>query len=82
MGGSTFVRGRVEVARVFEGVGASVFYDVGWAGDGGEFDSADVLSAAGLGLTVLDGLVRADIANGLRGPEKRFRFYLYADAIL
>jgi len=31
---------------------------------------------------VLDGLVRADIANGLRGPEKRFRFYLYADAIL
>ena len=82
MGGSTFVRGRVEVSRVFEGVGASVFYDVGWAGERGDFDSGDVLSAAGLGLTVLDGLVRADIANGLRGPERRFRFYLYADAIL
>ena len=82
MGGSTFVRGRMEVSRVFEGVGASVFYDVGWAGEGGDFDSGDVLSAAGLGLTILDGLVRADIANGLRGPEKRFRFYLYADGIL
>ncbi len=82
MGGSSFVRGRVEVARVFEGVGVSVFYDVGWAGERGGFDGSDLLSAAGLGLTVLDGLVRADIANGLRGPEKRFRFYLYADAIL
>lgn len=82
MGGSTYMRGRVELARVFEGVGGSVFYDVGWAGGRGEFDGGDVLSAAGLGLTVLDGLVRADIANGLRGPEKRFRFYLYADAIL
>lgn len=82
MGGSSFLRGRVEVARVFEGVGGSVFYDVGWAGERGEFDGDDLLSAAGLGLTVLDGLVRADIANGLRGPEKRFRFYLYADAIL
>ena len=82
MGGSTFVRGRVEVARVFEGVGGSVFYDVGWAGERGDFEVGDLLSAAGLGLTVLDGLVRADIANGLRGPEKRFRFYLYADAIL
>ena len=82
MGGSTFMRGRVELARVFEGGGASVFYDVGWAGERGDFEGADLLSAAGLGLTVLDGLVRADIANGLRGPEKRFRFYLYADAIL
>ena len=81
-GGSSFMRGRVEVAKVFAGVGGTVFYDVGWAGDRGEFDSGDVLSAAGLGITVMDGLIRADVANGLRGPEKRFRFYLYADAIL
>lgn len=82
LGGSTYMRGRVELARVFEGVGGSVFYDVGWAGERGDFNGGDVLSAAGLGLTVLDGLVRADIANGLRGPKKRFRFHLYADAIL
>lgn len=82
MGGSSFMRGRVELARVFEGVGGSVFYDVGWAGERGGLEGGDVLSAAGLGLTVLDGLVRADIANGLRGPAKRFRFHLYADAIL
>lgn len=82
MRGPSFVRGRVEVAKVFEGMGGSVFYDVGWAGERAAFDGGDVLSAAGLGITVLDGLIRVDVANGLRGPEKRFRFYLYADAIL
>lgn len=82
MRGPGYVRGRVELARVFEGVGGSVFYDAGWAGEGGDFERGDVLSAAGLGLTVLDGLLRADIAHGLRGPKRRFRLHLYADAIL
>ena len=82
MRGPSYVRGRVELARVFEGVGGSVFYDAGWAGKGGDFERGDVLSAAGLGLTVLDGLLRADIAHGLRGPKRRFRLHLYADAIL
>ena len=37
---------------------------------------------AGLGFSVLDGLIRMDFSHGLKGPDKRFRFDLYLDAIL
>ena len=82
MGGSSFTRGRLELSKVFEGLGGSVFYDVGWAGDRRDFDSGDVLSAAGFGITIFDGLIRIDVANGLRGSERRFRLHMYADGIL
>lgn len=82
IGGSSFMRARVELSKVFEGVGGSVFYDVGWAGSREDFDSSEVLSAAGVGITVFDGLLRLDLANGLRGVERRFRLHLYADGIL
>ena len=80
--GSSFMRGRVEVARVFEGMGASLFLDMGWAGTRADFNRDDILYGTGLGLSLMDGLIRADFAHGLRGPERRFRFHLYADAIL
>ena len=76
------MRERVELSKVFEGIGGSIFYDVGWAGSPEDFDSSEVLSAAGIGVTVFDGLLRLDLANGLRGSERRFRLHLYADGIL
>ena len=42
----------------------------------------NLLYSAGLGFSLLDGLIRLDLSHGLKGPEKRFRFDLYLDAIL
>jgi len=80
--GSTFGRARLEVARVYsQAVTVSAFGDAGWAGHRDHFRNDDVLYAVGLGASLLDGLVRMDLSQGLTGPE-RFRVDLYLDAIL
>ncbi|MYA43521.1 MAG: hypothetical protein F4Z31_17475 [Gemmatimonadetes bacterium] len=80
--GPTFLRGRVELARVGNTLGASFFGDAGWAGDRASFDSGDVLSGVGLGVTILDGLLRVDLARALNGPDPRYRFHVHVDAIM
>ena len=82
LSGLSFVRGRVEVARTYEFVGASVFGDAGWAGPVGEFDAGEVLYGVGVGMSILDGLVRFDLSQGLKGPKRDFRVELYLDHIL
>jgi hypothetical protein len=37
------------------------------------------MSGAGLGVSFLDGLFRADLARGIH-PSKRFRFDMYVEA--
>ena len=81
--GSSFVRGRVEVARTYYDIGTvSVFGDVGWAGLRGDFTGDDLLYGVGVGGSVLDGLFRVDLSQGLAGPRKQFRIDLYLDALL
>jgi len=81
--GTTFGRGRIEVARVFSQVGSlSAFGDVGWAGPREMLDRARPLWGVGVGGSLLDGLIRMDISHGFRGPGKSLRFDLYLDAIL
>lgn len=81
--GSSFTRGRAEVARTFDGIGSvSVFGDVGWAGLRDDFDADDLLYGVGVGSSILDGLIRMDLSRGLNGPGKQFRIDLYLDAIL
>lgn len=76
--GEDFGRARLELAR-----GALTFFgDAGWAGPREDFEQEQILYSAGVGLSVLDGLVRMDLSQGLRGPFKRTRFDLYLDAIL
>lgn len=82
LSGATFLRGRVELARTGPTLGASLFGDTGWAGDRATFDSADVLSGVGVGFTILDGLLRIDLARALNGPDPRFRFHVHVDAIM
>ncbi len=83
LSGPSFARGRLEVARTFStSLTMSAFGDAGWAGLREDFDSGDFLYGAGLGFSVLDGLIRMDLSHGLRGPEKSLRFDLYLDAIL
>jgi hypothetical protein len=80
-GGQSFARGRVELARGESFGRISLFSDVGWAGDRDAFDLDDALHSVGLGLSILDGLIRFDGAYGLRRP-RGFRFDVYLDQIL
>ena len=80
--GPTFLQGRLELARSWNTLGASLFGDTGWAGERASFDSGDVLSGIGIGVTVLDGLLRIDLARALDGPDPAFRFHVHVDAIM
>ena len=80
--GPSFLRGRVDVNRIFHGVGASLFTDAGWAGTASDFSAGDLLYGIGIGGSILDGLIRMDLSQGLNGPHKTFRVQFYLDAIL
>ena len=79
--GSAYWSGRAEVANSFPAFRLTAFSDIGWAGPRDDFTRGKPLVGAGLGLSVLDGLVRLDLARGLRSP-KGWRFDLYFDGIL
>jgi len=67
--GPDMARARLEVARG-RGTGAlAVFADAGWAGERADFDSDDALLSAGVGVSLLNGLVRLDLAHALREPR-------------
>jgi hypothetical protein len=79
--GDAFWLGRAEL-----GLGRMVafrpalFYDVGWAGPRTNFTRPGrPLSGVGVGLSLLDGLVRIDVARGI-WPEHRWRRGIYLEA--
>lgn len=78
----SYFRGRAELSGTFEWLGASVFMDAGWAGPAGDFESGDILRGAGVGLSLLDGVMRLDLSRGLSGPARGIRIEAYFDAIL
>ena len=80
--GSSFARGRLEVARTLDVATLSFFGDVGWAGLRSAFDTGDLLYGVGVGGGILDGLIRMDLSRGLNGFAKQFRIELYLDALL
>jgi len=80
--GTSYGQARLEVVRKNGPTGISVFGDAAWAGDRDIFEENDVLYSAGVGFSFLDGLVRLDLARGLRGPDRATRLILYLDAIL
>lgn len=82
LSGSSFLRGRVEVSRTFHAGSAILFGDAGWAGHRSDIEPDDILYGIGVGCSILDGIIRLDLSQGLRGPHKRFRVDLYLDAIL
>ena len=82
LSGLSFSRGRMEVSRTFEAGSGILFGDAGWAGDRDQFRTDDILYGIGIGGSILDGLIRVDLSQGLKGPDKGFRIELYLDAIL
>jgi hypothetical protein len=80
--GPSFARGRLELARVFPAAALALFADAGWTGSQLDaFREAEALYAVGAGLSLLDGVIRLDVARGLRG-RRALRWDLYLDGIL
>jgi hypothetical protein len=79
--GAAFWRGRVELATASPAARAVVFADAGWAGLRGQAFTARPLIGVGAGMSLLDGLLRIDLARALRAPVG-WRFDCYIDAIL
>ena len=80
-GGTSYGRARVELARTYYFGAVSLFSDLAWAGDRDVVRFDDALYSIGVGVSLLDGLVRIDGAYGLRDPRD-FRLDFYLDAIL
>jgi hypothetical protein len=71
--GDAFWLARTELGFGPRAARLSPFYDVGWAGPRAALASPGrPLSGAGVGLSLLDGLLRLDVARGIH-PERRWR---------
>jgi hypothetical protein len=74
-------RARIDLARTTSFGALAVFSDWGWAGDREDIRSANQRWSVGAGASLLDGLLRLDLAHGLRRP-RGWRLDLYLDAVL
>ena len=80
MSGSAFWMGRGELALSRRVVKPVLFGDVGWAGDRKNFSSPGrLMSGVGVGASVMDGMIRLDVARGL-WPQKAVRVDLSVEA--
>ena len=79
-GGDTYWMSRLELGRGIAAARGVIFGDIGWAGPRDLWSHPGrPMSGAGVGVSFMDGLVRADLARGIY-PSKRFRFDLYLEA--
>ncbi len=81
MEGETYWRARGELARQHAFGAVSLFGDLAWAGARDDIRLDGALAAAGLGLSLVDGLIRLDAAWALR-VQRGFRLEAYLDGIL
>jgi hypothetical protein len=79
--GPAFWRGRLEVGNAFPAFRLTAYTDAGWAGSRANFTRGRPLLGAGVGLSILDGLIRMDLSRGLRAPVG-WRFDFYFDGAL
>lgn len=79
--GPSFWRARGEVASGFAGARIGLFADAAWAGPRNAFTLEDPWVSAGVGTSLLDGLVRFDVARGVRRGGT-WKLHLYLDGIL
>jgi hypothetical protein len=79
--GTSMARGRLELARTASFGAVALFSDWGWAGDREDIRNADQRWAVGVGTSLLDGLLRVDLAHGLLRP-RGWRLDLHLDSVL
>jgi hemolysin activation/secretion protein len=79
-GGDSYWLTRLEIGRGIAAARGVVFGDIGWAGPRSMWSHPGrPMSGAGVGMSFMDGLIRADLARGIY-PSKRYRFDLYLEA--
>jgi hypothetical protein len=78
--GPDHARVRVEVSNRLPAARLSAFSDGGWAGRFDDYDWQDVAVSAGIGVSLLDGLLRLDLARAVR-PSAGWRIELTSDVL-
>ena len=74
--GSVFWFGRTEVANDFAAARLVAFADFAWTGHEERFGTNGFAASAGVGASLLDGLLRIDLAHVLKGADgTRLHFY-------
>lgn len=68
LAGTAFWRSRLELGTRLPVGRLILFSDLGWAGARERFPGTDYLAGAGVGASLLDGLIRFDLARALRAP--------------
>jgi hypothetical protein len=78
--GDAFWLARAEVAHGLGVVRPVLFGDIGWAGDRRTWrDIGQPMSGAGAGITILDGLIRFDVARGITPKPGQWRVDAYVE---
>lgn len=78
--GDAYWLARGELGSSFVAARPTVFFDLGWAGPRAEFGHPGrPISGAGIGVSMLDGLIRFDVAHGIH-PDHGLRVDLYTEA--
>lgn len=78
--GDAFWLARAEIAHGVGVVRPVLFGDIGWAGERREWrDIGQPLSGAGAGITILDGLIRFDVARGITPKPGQWRVDAYVE---
>jgi len=80
--GNAYWLTRSELAYDAGGYRPSLFADIGWTGDRERLYRNDIgrpMSGVGVGSSMMDGLIRFDVARGLY-PQKRWRVDMYVEA--
>jgi hypothetical protein len=79
--GSAFWMARLELGRTIQGARPVIFGDLGWAGDRAKVREVGLpMSGVGAGASMLDGLIRFDVARGLN-PRRQWRVDMYLNAV-
>ncbi len=79
--GDAHLRGRLEVGRGVPAARLIAFTDTGWAGPRDDLLAGGAAWSAGVGAGLLDGLVRVDLARGIR-PDAGWRLHLSLDGMM
>jgi hypothetical protein len=79
--GDSFWRGRAEVGTGMAFARAALFMDAGWAGPRDGLLQGRPLQSAGIGISLLDGLLRLDLAHALQ-RQRGWRLHLQLDSVL
>jgi hemolysin activation/secretion protein len=81
MSGDAFWRARLELANRWPAARVVLFSDVERAGPREQLSLAQSLAGVGVGVSLLDGLIRLDVARAVRSPTG-WRIDFYTDAAL